>query len=393
MVMEKKTGKLAVWDIPTRLFHWLLATAFLVAWLTRGDSQYLDVHAYAGYLMLGLVTFRIFWGFKGGIYARFRNFAYSWHAVTHYLKRLITRRPEHFPGHNPAGGWAVFALLTLSLAVGISGLLVLGGEERHGPLAGWLSFEQGDFFHEVHDILATAMLLLVFVHIAGVIVTSFLHKENLIGPMLHGYKKGFRQWPASAMYALTGIMLALTAAITATVYFQGYLSETVDKPYLPYTAAPLPNNTAWDAACSECHLAYHPSLLPARSWQKLLAQQDQHFGDDLGLDSTTIAELSQFANRYAAESQISETAWKIAKTTPATQSPLRISETLYWKAQHQELPNDLWKNKKIKSKANCEVCHVDAKQGTFQDGAMRVPSLRDEDVVPSSALRTSLNNH
>jgi hypothetical protein len=104
-----------------------------------------------------------------------------------------------------------------------------------------------------------------------------------------------------------------------------------------------------------------------------MADQNDHFGDDLALDGVTMKEITAFLMNNAAESRLSEPAWKISSTTPAEQTPLRITDTPYWKKKHREIAEDIWKSPKVKEKGNCGACHLDAEQGTFEDSGMRLP--------------------
>ncbi|WJW74303.1 cytochrome b/b6 domain-containing protein [Thiohalobacter sp. IOR34] len=116
--------QIRVWDAPLRLFHWALAASFTLAWLLRSD-QTLHLHLLAGYLFSALLLFRLLWGVIGGRHARFRDFLYGPGAVLDYLKALLRGRARRHPGHNPAGSWAVFAMLGLGILIGITGLLTL----------------------------------------------------------------------------------------------------------------------------------------------------------------------------------------------------------------------------------------------------------------------------
>src|SRR3569832_2373175 len=126
--------RLLIWVLPTRVFHWLLVAAFTAAWVTFDDNRYLDVHVYAGYLFFGLLVFRLVWGMIGSRHARFRSFAYEWPSVWAYLRGLLSGQAARPEGHNPAGAWAIFLMLALGLLVSLTGVMVLGGEEGHGPL-------------------------------------------------------------------------------------------------------------------------------------------------------------------------------------------------------------------------------------------------------------------
>ena len=172
--MDKR--RILVWDLPVRAFHWLLAIPFAGAFLTAESERYRDVHVALGYTMLGLLAFRLIWALVGSRYARLSSFAFGPRAVLAYLRSLLTLRPLHYIGHNPAGSWVIYVLVVLGLLTGVAGYATyndVGGE--------WLE--------ELHEGTANAMLTLVVVHVAGVVVSSFLHRENLVGSMVTGYKK------------------------------------------------------------------------------------------------------------------------------------------------------------------------------------------------------------
>ena len=103
--------RILVWDLPLRVFHWLLALSFAGAFLTAEAERFRDVHVVLGYTFLGLLAFRLVWGVAGSRYARFRSFLYGPRAVITYLQSLVARRPIHYVGHNPAGSWAIYAIL------------------------------------------------------------------------------------------------------------------------------------------------------------------------------------------------------------------------------------------------------------------------------------------
>lgn len=184
------TYEVKVWDPLVRVFHWSLVTAFIVAFIT--EDHFLGLHVQAGYTIIGLVLFRLLWGLIGTRHARFSDFVHGPQTVMAYLKSLLTRHPAHYVGHNPAGGWMVLALLVALLLTTLTGLLAYGiGETAAGPFAA-LTGNPGGFWSEamedVHEFLAHFTLLLVFVHVAGVAVSSLLHRENLVRAMLTGRK-------------------------------------------------------------------------------------------------------------------------------------------------------------------------------------------------------------
>ncbi|HEC17507.1 MAG TPA: cytochrome B [Sedimenticola sp.] len=364
--------RLRVWNLPLRLFHWGLAASFVTAWLTL-DDRYRDIHVFAGYVMAGLLLFRLLWGVIGGPYARFRDFAFGWREARDYLKLVLQRCPPRFLGHNPAGSWAIYLLLGLGLLIAITGLLTLGGEERHGPLAGWLSFAQGEMAHNLHELLAWSMLGLVAVHIAGVVVESLLHRENLVAAMLTGRKPSKPGMVSARAGRPTGILMSVAIAAFGLSWFHGYLVETPERPYRPFSGIELPDQALWREECGACHLAFHPSLLPARSWRTMMAGQSSHFGEDLFLERDSADEIERFLLENAAEQALTEAAWKINRSIAATETPLRITETPYWVDKHKEIPGRVWEDPRVNGKVNCASCHLDADAGTFEDAAMRIP--------------------
>ena len=360
-----------VWDLPLRLFHWLFAASFAGAWLTAESDQWLSLHTFLGYLMLGLIGFRLVWGLAGGRYARFSSFLYRPREGLAYLLQAVRGNAARHLGHNPAGSQAVFLLLGLGLLVGLTGLFVQGGEEQHGAAAGLLGYAAGKALKEVHELLASLMLLVVFAHLAGVALESWLHRENLPRSMVTGRKQARAgdSAPAARAHYLVAFLLLLAVAGFSAWWFQ-YRAAS---PGLAFVGKKLPESALWQAECGSCHQAFHPSLLPARSWQSLLAQQDRHFGDDLGLDAATVRELLAFAVPNAAERSATEAAWKINRSVKADAAPLRITETPYWARKHREIAAADWNHPKVKSKANCPACHLDADAGTYEDAAMQIP--------------------
>lgn len=164
-----------VWDVLLRTFHWSFAACFAGAWLTAESERYRNVHVTLGYTMLGLIAFRVLWGLVGPKHARFANFVRGPAAVGRYLRSLLGPRPEHHVGHNPAGAIAIMLLLALGLA---------------SIASGWAVYNDvgGKWLEESHEFLAATMLTTVGVHLAGVALASWLHRENLVGAMLTGRK-------------------------------------------------------------------------------------------------------------------------------------------------------------------------------------------------------------
>jgi cytochrome b len=180
-------SQIYVWDPFVRLFHWTLVVAFTVAYLTEDDL--LNVHVWAGYLVGGLVVARVIWGFVGPAHARFADFLCSPADTLRYVRDLVLFRAERHLGHSPGGGAMVVLLLLFLGATVMTGLVVYGGEQQAGPLAGMFTKDTGEKVEEVHELLANITLALVLAHIAAVVLASFVHGENLVRAMFTGYKR------------------------------------------------------------------------------------------------------------------------------------------------------------------------------------------------------------
>lgn len=178
-----------VWDPLVRAFHWLLAGAFFVAYISADDYQ--QVHHIAGYLITSLVLGRFLWGFIGTRYAKFKDFAVDPTTIIAYLKAMLKGQHPRYVGHNPAGAAMVFLLLGSIVCIALTGMTLLAIEEQSGPLVGFvqsMGWYDDDIFEELHEFFANFTILLIIFHVSGVIVESVLHKENLIKAMLTGNK-------------------------------------------------------------------------------------------------------------------------------------------------------------------------------------------------------------
>ncbi len=180
-------SEVRVWDPLVRLFHWSLVAGFITAWATQEESY--ELHVQAGYLVLGLVCFRIVWGLIGPRHARFRDFLFGPTTTLAYMKDALTGHARRYLGHNPAGGMMVLALLLTLLGLTLSGIALDGAENRAGPLAGTRVFLYGDLIKEIHEQLTHLMLLLIPLHLLGVFFSSRAHDENLVRAMITGNKR------------------------------------------------------------------------------------------------------------------------------------------------------------------------------------------------------------
>lgn len=196
---ETPAGKILIWDAPVRVFHWLMVLSFAGAYLTAESERWRLAHVTLGYTMAGLVAFRVLWGFIGTRHARFSSFVRGPAAVARYLRGLAGGRPEHHAGHNPAGALAIIALLGMTLVV---------------TAAGWATYNElgARWLEELHEGAANVMLGIVGLHVAAVLLASWLHRSNLIGAMVTGRRFGSLEdgvrsaWRSVASLMLVAVM-------------------------------------------------------------------------------------------------------------------------------------------------------------------------------------------
>ncbi len=193
-------SKILVWDLPTRVFHWLLVISFAGAYLTAESERLQLIHITLGYTLAGLIAFRLLWGIFGTWHAQFRHFFPSVTRSWQYALSLIGKaQAPHYVGHNPLGALAIYVLLLLGIAVSFTGYAYL---QEFG----------GEWMEEGHEIVASAMLALVALHIVGVIISSVAHQENLIRGMVDGKKTGEPAQAISSSFNAVGLLLLIVVA-------------------------------------------------------------------------------------------------------------------------------------------------------------------------------------
>jgi cytochrome b len=198
-----------VWDWPVRLTHWLFVFCIAVSWWSA-EQHAMDWHRYSGYTLLGLLIFRIYWGFAGSSSARFSQFLRSPRALIAYLRE--SREGHRHAGHNPLGGWSVAAMLTLMLAQVVIGLFVsdVDGLES-GPLSHLVSFDTSRTLAEIHEIVFNVILTLVALHVAAILFYLLVKRDNLVSAMLTGKRSNARMMamtPVPAWRVIPGVVLA-----------------------------------------------------------------------------------------------------------------------------------------------------------------------------------------
>jgi cytochrome b len=197
--------KIPIWDLPTRLFHWLAAVLVLAAYVTW-RLNWMDWHAWSGNALLALVLFRLLWGFFGSDSARFSRFLVSPRAVADYLGHFLRREPDRQTGHNPAGGWMVLLLLALLLGESLTGLYINNDIADAGPLTELVPAPVANLITALHDIFWQILLALIVLHILAIAAYWAVKRQNLLLPMITGRKT---LAPGVAPPAMAGLIRAL----------------------------------------------------------------------------------------------------------------------------------------------------------------------------------------
>ena len=183
-------SKVLVWDLPLRLFHWvlvLLVTTSIVTAELGGNAM--QIHMLSGYSILTLLLFRILWGFLGGTYARFASFVRHPRAALEYLRALRRQDARAHLGHNPAGAWSVVLMLAVLLVQATTGLFSNDDIATDGPLVKLISKHLSDRITGIHDFNSNLLYVLIGLHLTAIAFYYFYKRENLVRPMITGFKE------------------------------------------------------------------------------------------------------------------------------------------------------------------------------------------------------------
>lgn len=204
-----------IYDLPTRIFHWLFAgsflTAFTIANTVDDESTNFAYHMLAGLVMGFIVLWRILWGFIGSTHARFSDFSLNPHSLLQYGKGVLTGTGRLWAGHNPASSWAAIIMIVLALGLAVTGYLMANGRA-------------GERFEDLHELLANAFIGVVILHVAGVILHTLQHKDALGNSMVTGHKSGLQ----ASTQSVSSHPIVAMIAVLLTLSFAGYLLQNYD---------------------------------------------------------------------------------------------------------------------------------------------------------------------
>jgi cytochrome b len=355
-------------DLPLRVFHWLTVLAVTAALVTGflAPPWWQTVHVTAGYGLGVLLAFRILWGVFGSRFSRFRSFSLTAVGTVRYLRTVARGHALAFDGHNPAGTWMIVILLALLAGLLISGLILLGGQEKLGPLAAVVGFQTARRFQNLHEIAAWALLGAVALHLLGVAFETWVRKHPVLMAMVTGMKPRWkrpapdtdRTWTrrGGALAALTGLVLIGAGTALSALPAKGVM--------------PVRFPDTYKAECTDCHALYHPSLRTAAAWKHVMARLDEHYGEDASLSDAARQAITEFLAANSAETFDTEASWRIGRQDTAS---LRMTDTGYWKRRHRDIEDAAFTDPAVGSKANCTACHKDAETGLFADSEIHPP--------------------
>ncbi|MBF0135346.1 MAG: DUF1924 domain-containing protein [Magnetococcus sp. DMHC-1] len=257
---QDQEAGIVVWDPLVRIFHWGLVLMVTLAFLTEDDFMFL--HVLAGYLILGLVIFRLIWGVMGTYHARFQTFVHGPRRILGYLSTILRGQPEHHVGHNPAGGGMVVAILLVLLVTALLGMATFAAKEFQGPvwlLAAGLGTMTVKTLETLHELFANLLLILVALHVTGVVVAMVQHRENLLKSMFTGRKRAV---PVPAMILILGLMIGFPTRtvhaatlddILATYRTQGGQAFSAQKGEELLNRPVKDPEGGADRTCATCH--------------------------------------------------------------------------------------------------------------------------------------------
>ena len=365
-----------VWTLPTRIFHWLLVTFIIAAYISAEEDSWLAWHAAFGVATGVLLIYRILWGFIGPRHSRFGDLNLSLAALKTYLLTLFNPA-KHYVGHNPAASFAMIGIIAVSVLLVLTGLLTYGVQENRGIFAFLHGsfFREMELFEELHEALFGALLALIGAHVGGVLFDRLLHPEHgTMSSIVKGYKN-LEGENASLNLLQKGIaVIGIGATLFALIYMLGVRDNPLNASH--HAAVDYKKeHPLFVNECASCHTLYPPSLLPERSWRAMMADLENHFGDDASIDEADNASILAYLVANSAERSTAEASVKILQSIP-NQAIIAVTETPFWKRTHRNIAKEVFDHSQIKSRANCKACHSDVERGLIEDSGIKMPELR-----------------
>lgn len=354
--------KVYIWPFALRISHFLMIISFFGAYFSEGF-----MHAFFGSLFGMLVILRIIWGFIGTKYSRFKDFELK--GLFAYLKNALKAKHQNFIGHNPASSLFTLLLLFASVFLVVLGYLASGSEQGVGYFAFMLeNYRSFAWIKGAHEMLANALLVVVCVHIFGAFLEQITSKGQAIKSMISGYKNSDEKVEFHKFHRLySSIWLLL---ILLSVFYLLSPANTLFAPSLEpvdYKA----QNASFAHECAQCHTLYAPFMQTSDKHEKIMANLENHFGDDASIDDETNKQILEFLCQNSAENSSSKWAIKFAKN-----DDIAITSSPFWQKAHENIDKEIFKREKIKSKANCSACHENIEKGLISKALIKYEALK-----------------
>ncbi len=355
-----------IWSLPTRVFHALFALFIAISFLSAED-EWLNFHAIIGYGVLILVIFRIFWGLFGPKYSLFKDFPFGKQNIKEFLNHIFDAN-QKYVGHNPLASYVMISMMVIAILAVITGALTFGIQEGKGIFSFLNSsfFKNMELFEEIHEVFANLFIALIVVHILGVLVDKLLHKKHeTLNSIISGYKiidenKSIKLNIYQKMFSL--LMF---------IFFIGFLAFNLYNSKNILVASKFTpidykvQNESFVKECGSCHTLYPPHLLPKKSWELLMSDLENHFGDDASISDELNKNILAFLVDNSAETSTIKSSFKFLNSIK-NQDIIAMTKTTYWERTHKEIPKEIFNNKEVKSKANCKACHSDIEKGLIE---------------------------
>lgn len=357
-----------IWSLPTRVFHLLFVVFILLAFLSDDEDSLLNYHAIAGYAILLLLIFRFFWGFWGPKYSLFKDFPIGIQNVKDFIINIFDSNQKYI-GHNPLASYAMFGMLIVTFLTIITGILAFGVQDGKGILSFLNSsyFKEMKLFKEIHEFLSSVLIALIIAHILGVLSDRLLHSKN---ETLKSIVTGFKVTQENESIKLN--IFQKLFAFLAFVAFIAFLIFSLSQPKNILTASihkPIDykmQNPLFVKECASCHILYPPNLLPKKSWEIMMSDLGNHFGDDASIDEESNKNILAFLVNNSAETSTTKASFKFLNSI-GDKDIIALTKTTFWEKKHRDIPKELFLNKDIKSKANCKACHSDVEKGLIEN--------------------------
>lgn len=365
-----------IWSLPTRVFHFLLALFTIIAFLLHEEDYFLTIHVAFGAVVGYFLILRVIWGFMNIKYSKFKDFNFGLNDLKEYMLNVFSSKKE-YAGHNPASSFVIVGMIIFGLLSAISGFLVYGVQEGRGVFA-FLNielFRDMELFEELHEIVVNVLMLLIGAHVAGVVLDKLLHKKNsALDSMINGYKNiNVDSVKLTIFQKIFGFLwvvggVALLVYILATPKNVFLANSNIEIDYQK-------KHKEFYDECISCHTLYPPFLLPKASWEKVMDNLEDHFGDDASLEDDVKESIKAYLLKNAAENSTKESAYKGLKSI-GDKDIIAYTDSEFWKKRHEEIDKEIFKAKNIKSKANCKACHLNIEKGIIEDENIKIPKQK-----------------